>query len=247
MFQHEFLDADIDLPGILGLDFLEQYDIVIKISSGTLQIGDKSIELERNDSEKCARVKLSKRVGVPPEFEMVVKAYVKGGHLVSDSEVMLEPYKVLGTKGLLVSNSIVEPNNVLCSVINVTKKPVIVKQHTLVGSLTPVDNIKHFQSIDDEKASIPTGPNQVQQHLQPLLDSASETLTNEQQESLSALLIEFQDIFMGPDGKLGRTDLVKHTYYTGNAKPIEIPPRRVPQNKNKQLKKKLTVCLKMIS
>ena len=43
MFQHEFLVADIDLPGILGLDFLEQYDIVIKLSSGTLQIGDKSI------------------------------------------------------------------------------------------------------------------------------------------------------------------------------------------------------------
>ena len=160
---------------------------------------------------------------------MVVKAYVKGSHLVSDSEVMLEPYKVLGTKGLLVSNSIVEPNNVLCSVINVTKKPVIVKQHTLVGSLTPVDNIKHFQLIDDEKARMPTGPNQVPQHLQPLLDSASETLTNEQQESLSALLIEFQDIFMGPDGKLGRTDLVKHTIDIGNAKPIKIPPRRVPQ------------------
>ena len=65
---------------------------------------------------------------------MVVKAYVKVGHLVSDGEVMLEPYKVLGTKGFLVSNSIVEPNNVLCSVINVTKKPVIINQHTIVGS-----------------------------------------------------------------------------------------------------------------
>ena len=243
MFQHEFLVADIDLTGILGLDFLEQYDIVIKISSGTLQIGDKSIELEHNDSEKCARVKLSKRIVAPPESEMVVKAYVKGSHLVSDSEVMLEPYKVLGTKGLLVSNSIVEPNNVLCSVINVTKKPVIVKQHTLVGSLTPVDNIKHFQSIDDEKASMPTGPNQVAQHLQPLLDSASETLTNEQQESLSALLIEFQDIFMGPDGKLGRTDLVKHTIDTGNAKPIKIPPRRVPQKQKQTIEKEINNML----
>ena len=218
MFQHEFLVADIDLTGILGLDFLEQYDIVIKISSGTLQIGDKSIELERNDSEKCARVKLSKRIVVPPESEMVVKAYVKGSHLVSDSEV-------------------------LCSVTNVTKKPVIVKQHTLVGSLTPVDNIKHFQSIDDKKASMPTGPNQVPQHLQPLLDSASETLTNKQQESLSALLIEFQDIFMGPDGKLGRTDLVKHTIDTGNAKPIKIPPGRVPQKQKQTIEKEINSML----
>ena len=65
---------------------------------------------------------------------MVVKAYVKVGHLDSDGDVMLESYKVLGTKGFSVFNSIVEPNNVLCSVINVTKKPVIIKQHTLVGS-----------------------------------------------------------------------------------------------------------------
>ena len=42
---------------------------------------------------------------------------------------------------------------------------------------------------------MPTGPNHVQQHLQPLFDSASETLTSEQQESFSALLIEFKDIF----------------------------------------------------
>ena len=44
MFQHEFLIADIDLPGILGLDFLEQYDITIKVSDPSLQIGDKSID-----------------------------------------------------------------------------------------------------------------------------------------------------------------------------------------------------------
>ena len=61
MFQHEFLIADIDLPGILGLDFLEQYDITIKVSDPLLQIGDKSIDLEREDSTICARLSLRKR------------------------------------------------------------------------------------------------------------------------------------------------------------------------------------------
>ena len=70
MFQHEFLVANIDLPGILGLDFLEQYDITIKVSNASLQIGDKCIGLERDDSVKCARVKISKRVVIPSESEM---------------------------------------------------------------------------------------------------------------------------------------------------------------------------------
>lgn len=39
---------------------------------------------------------------------------------------------------------------------------------------------------------------------------------------------------MGSDGKFGRTDLVQHSIDTGTAKPIKIPPRRVPQ-KQKQI------------
>lgn len=58
MFQHAFLVADIDLPGIIGLDFLEQDDISIKVASVSC---DKMFKLEREDSEKCARVKLSRR------------------------------------------------------------------------------------------------------------------------------------------------------------------------------------------
>ena len=44
----------IDLPGILGLEFLEQFDIVIKVAGASLQIGDKIIELERESNvPKC--------------------------------------------------------------------------------------------------------------------------------------------------------------------------------------------------
>ena len=189
------------------------------MSDPSLQIGDKSIDLEREDSTECARVKLAKRIVVPPESELVVRAYVKG-EVISDGESLFEPYKTLGTKGLLVSNSLVQPNNVLLSLINVTKKPIHVKQHSLVGSLSSVVDTKPFKSVDDEKASMPIGLDQIPQHLQSLLNSASGSLTDVQMESLRLLLVEYQDVFMGPDGKLGRTDLVKHTTDTGNAKPI---------------------------
>lgn len=66
---------------------------------------------------------------VPRESEMVVKGYVKS-QLNSDSEVMFELYKTLGRKGLLVSNSLVQPDNVVLSLVNVTKKPIYVKQHS---------------------------------------------------------------------------------------------------------------------
>ena len=229
MFHHEFYVANIDLPGILGLDFLEQFDITIKVSSASLQIGDRCIDLEREDSVQCARVKFSKKVVIPPETEMVVKAYAKG-EIAQDCEVMVEPFKNLSRKGLLVSNSVVQPNKILLSVLNVTKKPIHVKQHSLVGSLTPVE----VHSFDTEKASLPVDPNEFPEHLQPLLDGTSDSLTDDQVNSVKQLLYEYKDVFMGPDGKLGRTDLVKHTIDTGTVKPIKIPPRRAPQ-KQKQI------------
>lgn len=78
LFEHELQFAQIYLPDIWGLDVLGQLLVVIKVASAFLQIGDKIIELEREDSIKCARVKLSKMAMVPSESEMVVKVCVKG-------------------------------------------------------------------------------------------------------------------------------------------------------------------------
>ena len=41
-------------------------------------------------------------------------------------------------------------------------------------------------------------------------------------------MIEFEDVFVGPDGKLGRTNLVTHSIDTGDAPLIRQRPRRVP-------------------
>jgi hypothetical protein len=41
-----------------------------------------------------------------------------------------------------------------------------------------------------------------------------------------AIVTEYQDTFVGPDGKVGTTNLVQHTIDTGEAKPIRQPVRR---------------------
>ncbi|MES9884702.1 MAG: RNase H-like domain-containing protein [Sedimenticola sp.] len=238
VFEHEFFVANIDLPGLLGIDFLEQYDIGIKTGSALLHVGDRTVDLERNDSEKCARVKLSKGVIIPPDSEMVVRAYVKG-QVTSDCEMMLEPFKTMGRKGLLVSNAVVNPDSVQFSVINVSKKPVQLKQHSLVGSLAPVTTVQQVDLQNDLKGH----QTHVPEHLKPLLDQASDSLTCEQKQSLQKLIVEYQDVFMSPDGELGRTDLVKHTIDTGNARPIKIPPRRVAQKQKTVIENEINKML----
>jgi hypothetical protein len=43
-------------------------------------------------------------------------------------------------------------------------------------------------------------------------------VNSEQKLKIKYLLIEYQDIFVGSDGRLGKTDLVHHAIDTGNDK-----------------------------
>ena len=71
-------------------------------------------------------------------------------------------------------------------------------------------------------------PEPLPAHLQPLMDGLSPELTEKERGQVKALLLEFQDVFTGPDGKLGHTDLVKHCIDTGDNAPVKQPFRRAP-------------------
>lgn len=50
---------------------------------------------------------------------------------------------------------------------------------------------------------------------------------------LKSVLTQYSDVFIEPDGSLGRTDLVKHSINTGDARSIKLPPRRLPIHQKK--------------
>jgi hypothetical protein len=62
--------------------------------------------------------------------------------------------------------------------------------------------------------------------LKVLFENISPDLSETQKQEFKELLIEYQDIFVGPDGKIGRTHLAEHTIDTGQAKPIKVPQRK---------------------
>ncbi|XP_062610966.1 uncharacterized protein LOC134272813 [Saccostrea cucullata] len=220
-FCHEFIVAEIDdLQGIFGMDFLEQNDASIQIGKGLLKIAGQQIQLDREQISVCTRVKLSKKIVVPPDSEIVVSGYAVG---LKDKSVhnLVEPFKFLQQKGLLVARTLVNPENILFSVVNITDRPVRVDKNATVASLQPVDIVESSTESVDVSSELP-------EHLQVLFEKSSVGLTEEQKSILFELLVSYKDIFVGPDGKFGRTKLVKHSIDTGDSKPIKIPPRRLP-------------------
>ncbi|KAK3728413.1 hypothetical protein QZH41_020432 [Actinostola sp. cb2023] len=64
-----------------------------------------------------------------------------------------------------------------------------------------------------------------------MFQKSGNELSNAQREKLSALLIEYADIFACSSGDLGRTNLVEHRINTGDTIPIKQPARRLPMHR----------------
>ncbi len=138
-----------------------------------------------------------------------------------------------------------DKSGVTISIMNISSTHVKLNKNTWIGTLQPVDRI-----IEDPlplKGPALSVENELPNHLKPLIENSSPALTTKQTHELTELLTRYQDVFMGPDGKLGRTDIVKHTIHTGDAAPIKLPPRRVAHSQQTVIEQEVHNMLEMTS
>lgn len=81
------------------------------------------------------------------------------------------------------------------------------------------------------------------EHLQDLVENCSPKLSQTQRQQLRALVDDYSDVFVGPDNKFGRTNVVKHVIDTGMARPIKQAPRRLAEEKQKIAAKEIEKML----
>ncbi len=74
-------------------------------------------------------------------------------------------------------------------------------------------------------------PVDLPEYLQPLMEGVADDLTLQQREELAGAIYEYRDVFSSGPTDMGRTGLVKHTIDTGDQRPIQLPPRRLPITK----------------
>lgn len=231
---HSVVVADLgELDGILGMDFLTKNEVSFDISKGLLMSPNFQVQMHRdkNKREICARVHLSHTVHIPPKSEIYVEGEIRG-HLPNIKQGCLEPLdQFRGSKDLLMPKSIVNlsTENVIFSIMNPTHEPKIIKQNVQVASVQPIECV-----IECDPDSLPkrvdTRQKQIMlpEHLQQLVDKSSQKLTHTERDRLASVIADYADVFVGPDGKLGHTDLVQHEIETSDSRPIKLPLRRLP-------------------
>ena len=228
---------------IIGIEFLEQYDCVLKLASGIMEIGNKTVVLHKQGESQCARIVAANTITVPAHCEMILPAKIWPNKFIG-TYGLVEPHnKVSNLRviGALVATNSLQKNDVPVRVVNSSADDVIVSSGTILASMNSVVEVADYKSAEKENlCHVKQVNNILPEHLQPLLDEAAVNLQDSQIKKLQEILIQYQDAFVGCDGKIGVTNMGEHTIDTGDSPPIKQAPRRIPIGQREAVEKELT-------
>ncbi|CAG2233136.1 unnamed protein product [Mytilus edulis] len=230
-FEHSVIVAGLGgLSGILGMDFLCTNRVSIDTAEGRLKSPKFEVKLKRHATfnNVCARVHLTDTVHIPAKSEVFVEGEIRG-NFYGKPEGCLEPLpEFKGDTHLLMPKSVVNlsKSKVIFSILNPTADPRILKKNVQVGSVQPIEQVLNcnLESRNQINDNFTLPEIVIPEHLQPLVERCSEKLSAEERKRLESVIYQYADIFVGPDGKLGHTDLVRHEIDTGDTYPTREDP-----------------------
>lgn len=226
----DFLVSDVPSEEILlGFDFLSRYGAVVDLGEKTCRIMGKTFPLvDLNPTSQPQTVVVQNDTVVPPRSEAIISGMVQSAW-GDYAEGMLEPTSALSKHcDLLVARVVckVEKGTLPVRVINVTSDALPLKKGMKVGTLfTDIE-------VDEVGGCTGEGGDALQSWTVDSLMSqfgvGDKGLSVEQTEAVKQLLHRNLSVFSRGETDLGRTHLTMHEIDTGEAKPIKLPPRRVP-------------------
>ncbi|CAC5385728.1 unnamed protein product [Mytilus coruscus] len=237
---HKFTIANIDVPAVIGYDFLHQYECTLELGKGVLIIGQNYIHcIKESQTESVFKVFITEKLTIPPNTEVITSCAIKG----DASSIMNATIKALSSKhtdNLLIAKGVVDPScgQIPIRMANITDFEQIIHPDTHVALCEAVEvnfdsahaDINKLMNVTsfDESKEIPS-------HLTDLRERSSELLSEDQISQLDKLLIKYDTTFSKNKSDLGRTSAIKHTISTGNAKLIKQAPRRLPLSKRDEV------------
>ena len=251
-FPHPVLVVESLLcEGILGMDFLQQNNCSINLTSegGTLSVGQGNNKISLSSmasvNSECASVCVAHTVRILARSELEIIATAQGSITSGDS------YLLEGRKGsklsAIVARAVVAPlaNEVIIRVLNPQGEPVTLHRNAAIAELHPLDTacIAATDTSSCSKTAAPVTPEK-QHQLWEMAQQSQGNLSESEMIDFFQLLLHFADTFAGPDDPLGRTSMLQHTIDTGSASPIRQAVRCVPPAKKQEVSQLLKDMLK---
>ena len=254
MYKLSVVLADLgEIEGILGMDFIWEWGFNVNIHDpipglkSTMYDREIPIVAQPLERPQCFRVTVKESVIVKPDTEQVLIGHIERRKNALPLDVgEVEPVSSFSENtGLMLSHALVDAENtdVVLTCANFTDEPIKVKKGTNIGLLKPVDKVvsKPQQSeLCYQNMEI----NDLPEHLQDMAQRASLGLNDDQCKQMCGMIYHNKDLFVGPDGKLGLTSIVKHTIDTQNAPPVKRRPYKPALSQRKVIEDEIDRMLK---
>lgn len=230
------LVADLQVEGILGLDMIKRFDMIIDTKHGVLSFQDERIPVLYEGKFGCFRVVAKETVSIPPRSELIVP----GKMCTLDdrklqSECIVESKEREDTNRPLTARTFVRPleNIVPVRLLNVDPEPKVVYKNTEIGQFQETDAVSSSDSC-----------NLAERHdIEQLYQDSVKHLSKTQAKEVKAFLLQYTSLFAKSNNDLGKTNIVKHKIDTGDARPIKQPVRRAPAHLSKEIERNIEEML----
>ena len=208
--------------------------------------GPKSLECEQNSDGLFWDNQYLESLGAFPEQVSIPELCVEPGFRVGripdpENEIdvnLVRPTKLdtisRGTEESLSTGKLGTDNRFMGPRLGYSREAVERQESEIQNMVLPVMALTKVEipekSDKDGKArdrikSVTKHYSTLPEHLRCMLPR-SDSLTAVQAKDLVSLVNQYTDVFVGPDGKVGYTDLTTHVIDTGNELPCKQPPRR---------------------
>lgn len=172
---------------------------------------------------------------IPPRSKAIILGVVENW-FCEHSEGLLEPALSLSTYCDMLMTCVVcrvENGALLVRVSNVTEEPLSLKKGRMLGTLfTDIDVETAYPELKGEEEQSPSWSVDA---LLAQLGIKEKSLVPLELRSVRDLLHQNLPVFSTGNTDLGRTKLTLHQIDTGDAKPVKLPPRRVPLHLQKEV------------
>ena len=240
---HDVWVAEIELDGIIGMDFIRAHNCRLTLGQGRYELalnGNVTECVGGEELQMCTRVAAQVTTVIPPRSESLVPARLIDPCGEASLGVTKGQERFTRRSQLLVAKALVDLTNdvVPLRLFNPTDQPQTVYRDTIAAFCEPVEDVSEASRKGVGTSEAPAGracrviPSTTPRpaHLDDLYQRTTSCLEEAQKAEVAALLADFADVFARSADDLGRTSIVKHEIRTSESKPIRQNPRRLPSS-----------------
>ena len=233
---------------ILGLDFLQEHRCTVDIGSKQLRVSGHKlvIPLHQSAASPCigrVGVEMADSVQLPAysELEVMARAVtpIEGNTwLIEGMKMKRSPVQI--ARALVIPRS----ERVPVRMLNPTAEPVQVPKGMVVAEMELVEDPPEVVESEIGVMSVEQSGELSESFLKKIAEDSGTELSVEEKDLFYQFLLKYGHLFAQDSTDLGRTDKVQHSIYTGEARPVRQPVRRLPPQRREEVRKLLEEMLK---